>query len=334
MGFTPAIVIVTRETRLARLKQRWVTDRQARFYLAQAHEHERALRQARMDSRAATVAEPEVAAEAEFDQYVSEDQQYQHTLARLERDLQMGFPVRVIDRELVPTFDFWSAAAVVVVGQDGLVANTAKYAAELPIIGINPDPSRFDGVLLPFQASQARNVLRRVLDKKARLRKVTLAEVELNDGQKLLAFNDLFIGCASHISARYTLEVNGQSEPQSSSGIIVSTGAGSTGWMSSVFNMAAGIARLTGAPPPEPIRLAWEDRRLLWAVREPFQSRHSEANLVAGLLEEGDELIVESLMPERGVIFSDGIESDYLAFASGTIARIRASHQHAQLVVA
>ena len=83
--------------------------------------------------------------------------------------------------------------------------------------------------------------------------------------------------------------------------------------------------------PPRP-QLTWEDRHLVWVVREPFVSKRSQANLVAGWLAEGEELIVESLMPENGVIFSDGIESDFLPFTSGTIARLRVSPQTANLV--
>lgn len=333
MGFTPSIVIVTRQTRLAGLRRRWVTERQAKFYLAQAHAHEAERRHPGSGKRQTATANPEVAAAAEFDEYQAEDRVYQHTIDRLERELDFGYPVKQIDRAYLPTFDFWTAAVVVVVGPDGLVANTAKYARGLPIVAVNPDPQRIDGVLLPFQVAQARAAVKEALEGKAKTRSVTLAEVSLNDGQQLLAFNDFFIGCASHVSARYTLEVDGRHEPQSSSGILVSTGAGSTGWLSSVFNMARGIASLTGVAPPEPLRLSWESRQLLWAVREPFISRYSRAEHVAGVLEEGHELVVESLMPEGGVIFSDGIESDFLTFGSGAIARVRASEQRAQLVV-
>lgn len=177
-------------------------------------------------------------------------------------------------------------------------------------------------------------VVARVLENKDRRRTVTLAQVALNDGQKMLAFNDFFIGASSHVSARYTIEVDDRSEPQSSSGVLVSTGAGSTGWMSSVFNMATGVSQLLGAQVQGGIRLDWEDRRLLWAVREPFASKHSQISLTAGVLEESGELIIESLMPSDGVIFSDGIEADFLQFTSGAIARISAAEQAANLVVA
>src|SRR5260370_32664614 len=104
-------------------------------------------------------------------------------------------------------------------GQDGLVANRAKYVGDAPIIGVNPDPTQFDGVLLPFQLPDVRNVLRTVLAGKERIRKVTLAEVKLQDGQEMLAFNDLFIGVRSHVSARYKITVNGRAETHSSSGV-------------------------------------------------------------------------------------------------------------------
>ena len=95
----------------------------------------------------------------------------------------------------------------------------------------------------------------------------------------------------------------------------------------------AGVAALLGHPSDGRLRLDWEDRRLVWAVREPFVSKSSQAGLVAGLLEEGQDLVVESLMPAGGVIFSDGVEADFLSFTSGTIARIRAAQQRARLVV-
>ncbi len=137
----------------------------------------------------------------------------------------------------------------------------------------------------------------------------------------------------SHVSARYVLRVDEKAEPQSSSGLLVSTGAGSTGWLSSVVNMAEGFARWTGGGLQHGIRLAWEDRRLVWVVREPFRSKQSGADLVAGWLDQGQELVIESLMPSGGVVFSDGVESDFLAFSSGAIARIGVAQQRARLVV-
>lgn len=301
------LVIVTRKTRLQELVERFNTRSQAKFYI----EHAR----------------------GDFADYEREDDAYRAALDVLRRSLDFDMPQQLVGRTLVSTFQFQKEDVVVTLGQDGLVANVAKYAGAQPIVAINPEPSRFDGILLPFLPDQARSAVATVLEAKANMREVTLAAVTLQDGQRLLAFNDLFIGARSHVSALYRISYAGKSETQSSSGLLVSTGAGSTGWISSVFNMTAGVAGFCGGTPGKAIRMLWEDRRLLYVVREPFLSRHSQAGIVAGMLEGGEELVIESLMPSGGAIFSDGMEADYLAFNSGAIAHVKAAEQHAHLVV-
>jgi hypothetical protein len=201
-------------------------------------------------------------------------------------------------------------------------------------LAVNPDVERFDGILLPFQPLDLRPNLERTLAGNARLRAVTLAEAKLKDGQRLLAFNDLFIGASTHVSARYRIRFGDRRENHSSSGIIVSTGAGSTGWLSSIFNETSGILSFLGGAPVRPVRMEWEEKRLLFVVREPFVSRHSQAAIVAGTVLPSAPLALESQMPVGGVIFSDGIEADHLDFNSGAIANIRIAPETANLVVA
>jgi hypothetical protein len=335
----PTIAVVTQPTRLQGLVRRWATRSAAKFHIKQNVIHERARRASvqgrgdRVAETAAGLSADQMAGDAAFDLYENEDRAQLVTLESLKKELDLGFPLKFVERDFLPTFDFRGCIAVVVVGRDGLVANVAKYVSDLPIVAVNPDPERIDGVLLPFRVDQARQAVQRASENRARIREVTLAEVNLNDGQRLLAFNDFFVGCQSHVSARYVLQAGDRSEPQSSSGIIVSTGAGSTGWLSSIFNMAEGFAHWTGGGVRRQIKLAWEDRRLVWVVREPFRSKQSEADLVAGWLDQESELVIESLMPLGGVIFSDGVESDFLEFTSGTVARIRVARQRAKLVV-
>lgn len=301
------LIIVTRKTRLQELVERFNTRSQAKFYI----EH----------------------AGSDFNDYEREDDAYRSALEVLHRSLNVEMPVQLVDRIFVPTFQFQKEDLIVTLGQDGLVANTAKYVGAQPIVAVNPEPARFDGILLPFLPDQARSAVAKVIESKAKIHEVTLAEIELHDGQRLLAFNDLFIGARSHVSALYRINYGKQSETQSSSGVLVSTGAGSTGWLSSVFNMASGVAGFCGAAAVQPFRMPWEDRRLVYVVREPFISRHSQANLVAGMIESGQELVLESLMPSGGAVFSDGMEADFLQFNSGAIATVRAAKQRAHLVV-
>ena len=301
------IVVVTRKTRLEGLIERFNSRAQAKFYLDHSG--------------------------GDFQDYEREDATYRRAVETVRRTLvDVGLKVQVVDRSLVPTMMFTENDLIVAVGQDGLVANTAKYVGEQPIVAVNPDPERFDGILLRYAPSQARAAVVSLLEGRARTREVTLAEAALDDGQRLLAFNDLFIGARSHVSARYRILFGGSSEPHSSSGVLVSTGAGSTGWLSSVFAMSGAVARFGGGQPGKPFRLEWEDPRLVFVVREPYVSRHSRAGIAAGMIESTGELVIESQMPSGGVIFSDGVEADALEFNSGARARIRAAARKTRLV--
>src|SRR5215471_17020716 len=173
------IVIITRKTRLQELVERFNTRSQAKFYI----EH----------------------AGGEFADYEREDNAYHAALDLVCRSLDFEIPQQLVERALVPTFQFQATDLVVTLGQDGLVANTAKYVGSQPIVAINPEPSRFDGVLLPFLPDQARSAVTQVMNGQAHIREVTLAEATLQDGQRLLAFNDLFIGARSHVSALYRI---------------------------------------------------------------------------------------------------------------------------------
>jgi hypothetical protein len=215
-----------------------------------------------------------------------------------------------------------------------LVVNTAKYLTAQPILALNPDPQRVDGMLIPFAVEEAGEWAARAAAGPAAVREVTMAQAALNDGQVLYAFNDLFLGPRSHVSARYRIEYAGRAEDHSSSGLIVSTGAGSTGWLSSVFQMVSGVATWAGGAPLRPLRFEWEDPRLVFVVREPFVSRHSSASIVTDVIAPGEHLVVESAMPVGGVIFSDGVEADHLAFDSGATVTIGAAPEAAHLVVA
>jgi hypothetical protein len=79
--------------------------------------------------------------------------------------------------------------------------------------------------------------------------------------------------------------------------------------------------------------MEWEENRLLFVVREPFVSRHSQATIVAGTVLPGEPLALESQMPTGGVVFSDGVEADRLDFNSGAMANIRIAPEKANLVV-
>ncbi len=298
-------VLVSRKTRLQELVERFNTWPQAKFYL----EH----------------------SQVDAQDYLDEHDLYQKRLSEAEQILKIRGRFQLLERRYLLSYQFSPSDIVVVIGQDGLVANTLKYLDGQPVIAINPDPDRWDGKLLPFEIGDLEDVVSRTEIGEANLTSVTFAEAKTNDGQRMLGINDLFIGPKSHTSARYNLCWNGKSELQSSSGIIVSTGFGSTGWFQSILAGAVGV---TGGESHEMQQgFAWSDEWLQFAVREPFPSNTTGTSLVFGKITSNRPLVLESIMPENGVIFSDGIEQDYLSFNSGSVVTISTADIKGLLVV-
>lgn len=307
MQYENAIIVVNK-TRLELLIERFNTAAQARFYI----EH----------------------SGGDFTEYELEHSNFKQALEVVLKRTAKYLSPKVLERNYLPNYIFGNKDVIVVLGQDGLVANTAKYSKSIPIIAINPDPERYDGVLLPFHTNDFEFALTKLLKREIDYKLVTMAEVKLNDGQRLLAFNDFFIGPKTHLSARYRISFSGSCEMQSSSGIIVSTGAGSTGWLSSLFNMANGMnTAFTNADTDLGFQMAWDARKLAFVVREPFKSIYTGTDITAGIVTEKQSLKIESFMPTNGQIFSDGIESDFLNFNSGAIAEIGIAQEKANIVV-
>ena len=307
MVFEKAIIIRDK-TRLEQLIERFNSKAQAKFYIERSG--------------------------GNFEYYELEHTTFYKSLSILQKSLSKIVKFKVVNRSFLPTYIFTESDLIVVIGQDGLVANTAKYVNGLPIIGVNPDPERYDGVLLKHTSNGLNAIIKNVVNNAYKTKQVTMAKAHLNDGQTLLAFNDFYIGADSHISSKYSIEFNGSKELQSSSGIIVSTGAGSTGWLSSIFNMTNNINDFhNGTTDKCGTLLNWNDNKLIFVVREPFLSKISKVSVGYGIITESKKLKIESNMPTKGIIFSDGIEADFLSFNAGSIVEIGLAEEKANLVI-
>ncbi len=299
-------ILIRNKTRLEQLIERFNTKAQAEFYIERSG--------------------------GNFDFYEKEHEAFYKALDVLQKELQKFPKYKILDRAFLPNYLFTKQDLIVVLGQDGLVANTAKYVNGQPIAAFNPNPDAYDGILLPFKVKQAKQVFKALEEDKYRTKKITMAEAVFNDGQRLLAFNDFFIGPKTHVSARYKIKYLGIEEVQSSSGVLVSTGAGSTGWMSSVFNMAEGIFDYHNQTYDHFQKtMNWETKELMFVVREPFLSKTTGASICFGKI--GDnQLELESLMPEGGVVFSDGIEADAIPFNAGATVNIGIAAEKANVI--
>lgn len=283
----PRVVFVTRETELELLLARHATLEQARFYL-------------RM--RGQDLAELEARHKA-----------FGAVIVTARNSVPADWRQTLVRRTDLDRFTFAAEDIIVAVGQDGLIPNVAKYLSGQPVVGINPAPDRYDGVLVRHQVRQLAMLLDRIEKQDVKIEARTMVEGVLDTGEKLSALNELFVGHRSHQSARYRIADGKGEEDQSSSGIIVATGTGATGWARSIMEATS-----------HSIKIKPDERALAWFVREPFPSVSTGTGMRSGKIA-GKVLQITSHMNDGGVVFADGIEQDFLMFDWGKSLSVRVS---------
>ncbi|MER7536895.1 hypothetical protein ABTX77_19240 [Streptomyces sp. NPDC097704] len=298
MSLAPRAVLVHRTTEYEELLARHGTHGQAAFFLAARGRSVDAVRERHEHTRAA--------------------------LAEVAGAVPLTWRQTRVERADLDRFLFGPEDVVVVVGQDGLVANAAKYLTGQPVIGIDADPGRNPGVLVRHRPDRARRLLPYAAGAGAAVDELTMVEAVTDDAQRLLALNEIYVGPAGHQTARYTLGLDGTdvpAEPQASSGVLVGTGTGATGWLRSLWEQRSSTLAL---PAPA-------DARLAWFVREAWPSPTTGTTLVEGLLGAGRglRLTVES---DRLVAFGDGVESDALELTWGQTIRLTVATSRLRLV--
>jgi NAD kinase len=298
MAGTPRVVLVTRPTDYQLLLARHGTRGQTSFFLS---------------NRGQCIEEPEALHTRFLDAFQC-----------VRRAIPVHWRSTRIDRNDLDRFVFEPADIIIALGQDGLVANLAKYLTGQIVIGLNPTPDSVAGVLVQHAPKDTAKLLLATAAGEYRIEARTMVEAQLDDGQVLRSLNEVFVGHASHQSARYTISAGQQSERQSSSGLIVATGTGATGWARSIHHSRHSTLQL-----PDP-----EARRLAYFVREPWPSIATGTELVEGLVEPTQTLTISSEMDEHGVIFGDGIESDRLSFGYGQRVELRPAAQTLNLLAA
>ena len=296
VALAPRAVVVHRRSELDELVDRHGTRGQVEFFLR---------------TRGRTLAEVQERHDALAD-----------ALARTRAAIPVDWRRGEVERADLHRFAFDPEDVVLVVGPDGLVANTAKYVGGQPVVGVDPEPGRNPGVLVRHRAATVPAVLAAVAAGRARVEQRALVRATVDDGTRLDALNDVFVGHRSHQSARYRLRVADAVERQSSSGLVVASGTGATGW-------AASLARGRADAPPLPAPGA---ATLAWFVREAWPSPTTGADLTAGLLEPGArlEVLVES---DALVVFGDGLEADRLTATWGQTVTLDVSERRLHLVL-
>jgi NAD kinase len=300
------IVIVTKRSRLEELVREHLTEGAAQFIL---------------ESRGQSIGS-----------YKEEDAAYKAALAEVRRQVPNDLPVTSVSREDLPNFLFRDKDLIVVCGPDGLFANLAKYVGNQPILTVNPDPGTVAGVLMLFPPNMVGGVIAQAQNGKHQCERLPFVKASIDEDRVVLGINDLFIGRKDHVSARYEISFDSKKERQSSSGIIVSTGVGSTGWMRSVATMISGLTR-EGTPSKLSMLPEATSNELVFVVREPFSSPNTEASLVTGRIIPGQPLTVSSEMPNGGYIFSDGIVEKAVEWKAGSKVVVSVGDRYVQRII-
>lgn len=301
MTLAPRVVLVHRRTELTELTERHGTRGQAAFYLR---------------TRGRRIEDLE-------DRHEEVTSALSAVAAAIPQDWRRG----LVERADLPRFLFAPDDLVVVVGQDGLVANVAKYVADQVVIGIDPEPGRNPGVLVPHQPRAAAGLLSAIVGtskvgSSPGIEELSMVTAVTDDGQELTALNEIYLGQPTHQTARYVLRVpGGHAEAQASSGLIVATGTGGTGWCRSAW-----LERHSSLALPAPT-----EARLAWFVREAWPSPATGTALTEGSLAADDALEVTA-ESDQLVLFGDGVESDTVPLTWGQTARLRVSRRSLRLL--
>jgi NAD kinase len=293
---SPRVVVVTRATEYEQLIARHGTRDHARFFL---------------ETRGQSL-------ETVFERH----RRFEEARATVLQGIPLEWRRTQIDRGDLDRFLFQPDDVVAALGQDGLVANTAKYLDGQAVVGFNPQPDEYEGVLVPHPPQAAADLLPLAMAGRGTYEQRTMVTAELDDGQSLTALNEIFIGHRTHQSARYELSWLGRSERHSSSGMIVSTGTGATGWARSIHRERSSPIVLP--QPTEP--------RLVFFVREPWPSVNTGCDLDEGVVDASSHVEIVSRMNSEGVIFGDGIEADRLEFNWGRRATLKIAARRLKLL--
>lgn len=201
-----------------------------------------------------------------------------------------GFDVEVVPQGVFqgPSED---TDVVVVVGGDGTVLDVSHNVLLKPLIAINSDPARSVGIFCACAADQAREAAHRVKEGNAIPTTLHRMSIILNGEVYIYpALNDVLVANVHPaMMSRYLLTAGATSERHASSGIWISTPAGSTGGIRSAGGTVLPIS----------------GRMLQYLIREPFNPRGTGYRLARGVRHLYEGLKVQSLMT-GGRIYVDG----------------------------
>lgn len=181
---------------------------------------------------------------------------------------------------------------VITVGGDGTLLWVSHSVGDTPMLGVNSAPMDSVGFLCGTRMGEVMPHLTAIHE--GRVARVRASRMQVSvDGVQVHArvLNDvLFAHPVPAMTSKYIMEFQGHHEEQKSSGIWVSTAAGST----------AALRSAGGRPMP------FRSRMLQFVVREPYEPLGMEYTHVRGMVHAYEVLRVRSKMREAR-LYVDGL---------------------------
>jgi len=165
---------------------------------------------------------------------------------------------------------------VISIGGDGTALSASHFLEEKPLLTVNLSPESSVGALTTLAVDNLAEKLAEIKSGKFKTEKLERIDVKINGkNAEHPALNDVFVASekAYHIS-KYKIKFNGKEETQNSSGLIFSTGTGSTAWFKSA-----------GGAPFSP-----QARFIRMIVREPYKGKQNEFSLKNIQINENEEI--------------------------------------------
>lgn len=185
---------------------------------------------------------------------------------------------------------------IIVVGGDGTFLRAAHHTDKTPILAVSSDTRYNEAFYAQASPKDFARKFKKILEGKYRIRKLPRLEAKIG-GEKLpyLAVNEMFVGNKHpYHTSRYTLQVKGRKEFQKSSGILITTKAGSTGWAKSAAKKTLKIPK----------------NGFGYVVREPYRGRLTKPKLLQGNLSAKEKIRITSSL-HKGIVVIDSSEKTF-----------------------
>jgi len=202
---------------------------------------------------------------------------------------------KCIERNQIKQSDFKGRDFVIAVGGDGTFLRASHYIKDsTPLLGINSNTRTKEGFFMQANKVNFWKNLRRILAGHFKILKLPRIQAFIGREKIDLALNEIYVGAPKpYTMARYSLKVGKNREIHRSSGLLVSTPAGSYSWMKS----AGGKTQ------------SFRSKRLQYLVREPYSGRIFNPKIFHGFISGNEKIIVKAMMDL--VVVADSLSKEY-----------------------